>query len=238
MLFNGLHMLPNLKILVCGVVFGLLLFAVTGAGVMLPDSHTRIGKMPEVSRPMMRQVIADEPAQVQFQVMSAARRSEELERLRERAASEVASASADPESDFAKPGAAENSVGDNALADAGEVPSLEPTRAIGTESGTASISIQTPVAEMRTDAAAEIRTEAAPEGADAVQIAALPPTSAGADLSEHKPSLAKVPLPPLRPSVAMTIIHRRVLHRKHVVAPARSESFGQSLFQEPPSWAR
>ena len=35
--YNGLHMLPNLKILICGVVLGPLLFVVTGAGVLLPD---------------------------------------------------------------------------------------------------------------------------------------------------------------------------------------------------------
>src|SRR5262250_1363029 len=82
-------MLPNLKILVCAAVFAPLLFAVTGAGVLLPDSYTRVGEMPEIGRPMMQRMIVDEPAQAQFYVMTVARRSEELERLRELAALDV-----------------------------------------------------------------------------------------------------------------------------------------------------
>src|SRR5215467_659015 len=82
--FNGLHMLPNLKFLIGGVVFGLLLFAVTGAGVTLPDSYTRVGAPPEIGRPMMQGMIAGEPAKAQLYAMAASRRNEELQRLRER----------------------------------------------------------------------------------------------------------------------------------------------------------
>jgi hypothetical protein len=80
-------MLPNLRFLICGVLFCFLLFAVTGAGVMLPDARTRVGEMPEIGRPMMQQSMMDAPAQAQFYMMTAARRSDELERLREQATS-------------------------------------------------------------------------------------------------------------------------------------------------------
>lgn len=91
-------MLPNLKFLVCGILFCILLFAAAGAGVMLPDSRTRIGEMPEIGRPMMQRSMAEVPAQTQVQVyvMAAARRSDELERLREPA---VTPAVAAPEPD-------------------------------------------------------------------------------------------------------------------------------------------
>ncbi len=92
----GLHMLPNLKFMICGILFCVLLFAVTGAGLMLPDSRTRIGETPEIGRPMMQRSIADVPAQPQFYRMTVARRSDELAQLRERASAEIAAAPAQP----------------------------------------------------------------------------------------------------------------------------------------------
>jgi len=77
-------MLPNLKFLIGGVVFVLLLFAVTGASVTLPDSYTRVGSPPEIGRPMMQGMIAEEPAKAQFYATMVVRRNEELQRLRER----------------------------------------------------------------------------------------------------------------------------------------------------------
>jgi hypothetical protein len=83
---NGVPMLPNFKIVICGVILFVLLFAVTGAGIVTPQSYTRIGKMPEVSRSLMQRVIADEPGLAQFQRLTVTRRSEELSRLLELAA--------------------------------------------------------------------------------------------------------------------------------------------------------
>ncbi len=90
-------MLPNLTFMTCGILFCLLLFAVTGAGIMLPDSRTRIGEMPEIGRPMMQRSMADVPAQSQVYMMTVGRRSDELERLREGASEEIAAALAQPE---------------------------------------------------------------------------------------------------------------------------------------------
>jgi hypothetical protein len=80
---NGVPMLPNFKIVICGVILFVVLFAVTGAGVVTPQTYTRIGEMPEVGRPLMQRVIADEPGLAQFQRLTVTRRSEELSRLRE-----------------------------------------------------------------------------------------------------------------------------------------------------------
>jgi hypothetical protein len=73
------NMLPNFKIVIGGVLIFMLLFAVTGAGVVTPQIYTRIGAMPEIGRPMMQHVFADEAGLAQ------PHRSDEL-RLRELAA--------------------------------------------------------------------------------------------------------------------------------------------------------
>jgi len=58
------QMLPNFKIVIGGVLIFVLLFAVTGAGIVTPQTYTRIGAMPEIGRPLMQRVIADESAQL------------------------------------------------------------------------------------------------------------------------------------------------------------------------------
>ena len=231
---NGLHMLPNLKILICGVVVALLLFAVTGAGVLLPESYTRVGEMPEVGRPMMQRMIADAPAQAQLHILTLARRGEELDRLRERAAIEVASvfAPAQPEPDLLTPAVIENLTTDGVSATDAATPALQPSGAMGTVSGTASGVVQLSPAPSRTDEtpdAALPTADAAP-----VQVAALPPTSADTEPEETWPRLLKVPLPPVRPSARTSGVHRRAFHRKPRVAQASFDTFGQSLFGQPP----
>jgi hypothetical protein len=67
-------MLPNFKIVIGGILIFVLLFAVTGAGVVTPQTYTRVGAMPEVGRPMMQRVIADESAQLSTSL----RRGDEL----------------------------------------------------------------------------------------------------------------------------------------------------------------
>jgi len=63
----------------------------SGAGVVLPDSYTRVGEMPQISRPMMQRMITEEPAQVQLHRLGLTRRTEELEALRARAVVELTS---------------------------------------------------------------------------------------------------------------------------------------------------
>jgi len=223
-------MLPNLKILICGAVFAPLLFAVTGAGVVLPDSYTRVGEMPEIGRPMMQRMIADEPAQTQFYIMTVARRSEELERLRELAVLEVipAVAAAQPDLDLVKPAVIENPVSDSILATDVMAPTPRPTGAMGIVSETAAGSVHLRPAEIRAEA---------PDDTDLMQLAALLPTPAD-DLSGRAPVLLKVPLPPLRPTARTGGIHRRVLQRKPWAAPAPSDTLSQSLLLRSPTLPR
>jgi hypothetical protein len=231
---NGLHMLPNLKILICGVVFGLLLFAVTGAGVLLPDSNTRVGEMPQISRPMMQRMIADEPSQAQFHTMMVARRGGELERLRERAALEVASAfePTQPDSDLPKPAVIDNPVSDEILAIDVTAPIPQPSEALRVASVTASGARQVVPTEIETDVASD-EAKLVQFATNPVQVAALPPTPADLAPPERTPSSLMIPLPPLRPTAKLSNIHRRVLHRIHWAAQAPPDTFGQSLFARP-----
>jgi hypothetical protein len=74
-------MLPNFKIVIGGILVFVLLFAVTGAGVVAPQTYTRVGAMPEIGRPLMQRVIPDESALLSTSL----RRGDEL-RLHELAA--------------------------------------------------------------------------------------------------------------------------------------------------------
>lgn len=221
-------MLPNLKILICGIVFGLLLFAITGAGVMLPDSYSRVGEVPQIGRPMMQRMIADEPAQAQFYTMTVARRSEELERLRERAVLEVVLAPGQPETDLPKPAVVENPVSEGIVATDEDVPASQPSKApkVGADAAPDSLQIRP----------TDVRTDASSDEPEPLQVATLPPLSPDTDVVEQAPSLAKIPLPPLRPTARINSIHRRSLHRPHRVAQAEPDTyaFGQNLFLRPP----
>jgi hypothetical protein len=208
-------MLPNLKFLVCGVVFGLLLFAATGAGVMLPDSHTRVGEMPEIGRPMMRRVIAEEPALAQFYT---ARRCEELERLREPGSLVLASAPTRTKPGLVKPTVVANRSSDGVSAEDVEAPVSQRTGARRIMSKTASGSVPVPHPEIGSDV---MRNELD-------RIAALPPSADG-DLNAPPPRLIVVPLPHLRRFARIHNIHRRMFHRKHRVAQAPYNTLGQVL---------
>jgi hypothetical protein len=76
-------MLPNFTIVVCGAVLTVIMLAVTGSGLITPETRTRIGEMPEVGRPMMQRMITEEAGRTQFAVLDLSRRVEELGRLRD-----------------------------------------------------------------------------------------------------------------------------------------------------------
>jgi hypothetical protein len=76
-------MLPNFTVVICGAVLTVIMLAVTGSGLIAPETRTRIGEMPEVGRPMMQRMIAEQAGQAQFAVMDLSRRAEELGRLRD-----------------------------------------------------------------------------------------------------------------------------------------------------------
>jgi hypothetical protein len=212
---NGLHMLPNLKFLFCGVVFGLLLFAVTGAGVMLPDSPSRVGEMPEIGRPMIQQAIAEEPAPAQFYAMTLVRRSEELERLRERASPEGASASAPKGPNLPKPTVTPNPGADGAFAEDVEAPIARRDRASIMSGAVHGVQI----------APAEARRDARPDDTDTAQIATSQRIFGHRNRGAFTSRLARVPIPPVRRSGRTLNIHRRAFHRKHRVAQAHYGTF-------------
>jgi hypothetical protein len=229
---TGLHMLPNLKFLVCGILFCVLLFAAAGAGVMLPDSRTRIGEMPEIGRPMMQRSMADVPAQAQVYMMTAARRSDELEQLREPAAATP------PEPDLLKPDLpkADLPKPDPANADAVQQdwpkpdvvaaattdgarvvnPAVNP--APGTSPGEAATSIHPPAAPP--DPPAETRRDdSTDEARPPQQVAALAPAAEpAAEERTPVPRYVNVPLPLPRPAV-FNREHAHMLHHRRRVAP-------------------
>jgi hypothetical protein len=246
---SGPHMLPNLKIVICAVMFAVIAFAVTGAGVHLPETYTRIGEMPEIGRPMMQRMITDEPGQAQFHILTLTRRGEELDRLRERAALEVVPtfAPANPEPAVLKPAVIEIPDPDALVATVAvaATPALQPSGAKGTAQGNAAATASGPVqAQPATPdpdgaPAATLPDAILPDailptmaaGVDPVQIAALPPT-ADARPPDPPPS-PRVRVPHLRPA-DKAAAPRRSFHRVHRFARAQPPSVvGQGLFGQP-----
>jgi hypothetical protein len=126
-----MQMLPNLKFLVCGILFCVLLFAAAGAGVTLPESRTHVGEIPEVGRPMLQQSMAEAPPRMQAYMMMVLRRGDETERLREQVSGAIAASlpPGQPEVDAAgetalRPGV--QSHGNDRPDDAPEVVTLAP----------------------------------------------------------------------------------------------------------------
>jgi hypothetical protein len=83
-------MLPNIKVVICGIILAVILFVATGFGIVTPETYTRIGEMPKVGQPMMQQMMTGEPAQAQYHTLAATRRNEELGWLHEQMALVVA----------------------------------------------------------------------------------------------------------------------------------------------------
>lgn len=76
-------MLPNFTIVICGAILTVMMLAVTGSGLITPETRTRIGEMPEVGRPMMQRMISEPAGQAQFAALELSRRAEEIGRLRD-----------------------------------------------------------------------------------------------------------------------------------------------------------
>ena len=211
-------MLPNLKFLICGILFCVLLFVVTGAGVMLPDSRTHIGEMPEIGRPMMQRSMADVPAQAQVYVMTA-RRNDELEWLREPAPAQTEpdSTKADqPNPGQPNPGSPKPDLVATVTPDGPQTanPAATANGAAG-EDGAMSV----PVPPAAAAPPAEARSDDQPnEAVPLPQVVALAPASA-----EDSPAIRRfvdVPLPPPRPADLSGLHgHTRIFHRRHHALP-------------------
>jgi hypothetical protein len=255
------HMLPNFKIVIGGVLIFVLLFAVTGAGVVTPQIYTRVGAMPEIGRPMMQRVIGDEPALAQLP--SSTRRGDEL-RLRELATlAAVLEPPAAPSQD--EPAVNERTVEERsemavevatieaALASAASPPSgprliAQPSRAanaIGEPVATTALTAPAAPEEAARPIAAALTTEAVTDAdrteppADGPPQArpAARPGAASADLTKpsggNHSTNAGVPK---RSHRAAALTRKHAAHRVRQPAPAPTPNpafnlFGQSSFQ-------
>lgn len=208
-------MLPNFKYLICGLVLGLLLFAAAGAGAVLPDSHTRVGEMPEIGRPMMLRAIAEEPATAQFHMMAVVRRARELERLRLLALFESVS-------ERTEPGLPTTAILVHPVP--GSVLVEDVKAQVSQRTGAAEIMPETALGSVQVPRP-EIGSDVGPREVDRAQPAVLPPS---ADAALNTP--APVAKTPSRPTVGIRVIHKRAPHRRHRVVQAPYASFGQRLF--------
>jgi hypothetical protein len=231
-------MLPNLKLLVCGILFCFLLFAAAGTGVMLPDARTHVGEMPEIGRPMMQRSMAEAPAQAGIYMMAAARRSDEPERLGELAPMDTVAPSP-PEPDSGKPELSKSlSKPDLVRPDLPAPDSESREMSEGTPIASPALAgspgadgvptaqtatlaplqmpnqpLQVPVV-VAPPPAADTRTDVRVEAGSPQVVALALPT---VEDSEPVRRLAKVPLPPPRPALLLRQ-HVRVFHRRHRVA--------------------
>ena len=76
-------MLPNFTIVICGAILTVMMLAVTGSGLVTPETRTRIGETPEIGRPMVQRMIPEQAGQAQFAALDLSRRAEEIGRLRD-----------------------------------------------------------------------------------------------------------------------------------------------------------
>jgi hypothetical protein len=76
-------MLPNFTIVICGAILTVMMLAMTGSGLVTPETRTRIGEMPEIGRPMVQRMIPEQAGQAQFAALDLSRRAEEIGRLRD-----------------------------------------------------------------------------------------------------------------------------------------------------------
>jgi hypothetical protein len=223
-------MLPDLRFLICGVLFCFLLFAVSGAGVRLPDARTRIGETPEIGRAMMQRSIVEAPAPARYYIATAARHAGEPE-ARELAGPKAAPTQPepDPPPDFQNP------------AVAAEPESAAPD---SVPHGLTAEDAEAPIPVLPSAVAHDERTAEAA----GPQVAALEPPSPekppsfpaqlAADGSESVPRFAKVPLPLPRPAFFDFRRRAHLFHRRRrVVAVVRDPPAQTAPAQSAPGQA-
>jgi hypothetical protein len=228
-------MLPSLKIVIGAIVFAVLLFAVTGTGVVIPDTYTRIGEAPEIGRPMMQRMVTDEPGQAQFMALSLTRRAGELDRLRERTTFEIEAATlrAVEEVETVKAAVIVDPEPEIAPAAIPAIPALQPSGAMGTAISTDETDAPKPVAKPAEppDAPPPAVEPTQPVAAPA-RIAALPaPTEVKPPAPETTP-ITQVKSSPLRRIAKASAPHRRTFHRARLARSTgvQAGGFGQSWY--------
>jgi len=232
-------MLPNYKIMIGAFLLSVILFAMTGVGIVMPETYTRIGEMPEVSRPMMQRMITDEPEQARFRILNLVRRSEELGRLRQLALLDVPELTA-----TAQPLPVEPAMVEKSEPDAVTAPTLMTVKIATAPTGSSTAepveapSIAdvaagpTPSADLRSDEALGTATAGGAGPSEAPMVAALPATPPD-DVAPTAPiTNGKIRIPRVRPA-ARASIRRRPAPRTHHIARAPSIQpglFGQTAF--------
>jgi hypothetical protein len=232
-------MLPSYKIVIGAFLLSVVLFAMTGVGIVVPETYTRIGEMPEVGRPMMQRMVTDEPEQARFHILNLARRSEELGRLRQLALLDVSEPMA-VKPILVEPIPVEPAVVEKSEPDAVTAPKLaiaksSPASAIvppDLPSIADIIDGQAPTSGLRPDGALGTETEGEAGPGEAPTVAAL--SAPSDDVATTAPvAIGKIRIPRNRPAVRASI-RRRSVSRTHRVARAPSAQpglFGQSAFQ-------
>jgi hypothetical protein len=205
-------MLPSFRIVIGAVFLCAILFAMSGAGVVMPETRTRFGEVPEVGRPMMTRIIADEPAQAQFRRLNMARRAEQLEELRARTVLELAAQGA-PAADTAvvvaanvaaenpDHGAVAAPIAAGAIPNLGEPLALRPDGALGSALPGNPIVTAMPAAPV---APAVVRDD---DPTVEAAVAELEPAAPG-----EPPTIGAVWLPRVRP-IETSPAPRRAVHR-------------------------
>jgi hypothetical protein len=233
---NGPQMLPNFKVVICAIMFAVLLFAVTGAGVVIPETYTRVGEMPEVGRPMMQRMITDEPGQTQFHTLSLTRRSGELDRLRARTFVEIETVSARTneaevvkQADVVKQSDIESP--EPEIATVVAAPALLPSGAMGTVAAAPPRPADAEPPPAKSDEPPE--TAPPTPATEPLQLAAAPPITVNAKPLEPLPS-TQAKVSPLRRIAKASALHRKSFHRSRLVRTHPTQtSFGQSWFSQP-----
>jgi hypothetical protein len=228
-------MLPNFKVVICAIMFAVLLFAVTGAGVVIPDTYTRVGEMPEVGRPMMQRMITDEPGQAQFYTLSLTRRGGELDGLRERTVVEIETVSARTnEADIVKQAEivqqAPVEIPQPEIAMTVAAPTLQPSGAMGTVAAAPPRPADAEQPPAKSDEPPEATPPTPTVGP--LRVSAVAPVAANGK-PESPPSPPAKASPPRRVAKASTP-HKKSFHRLRLVrTQSKQTNFGQNWYAQP-----
>lgn len=71
-------MIPNLNVVICGILLSVVVLAATGAGIITPETYKRIGETSQAGPPMTQRLATNEAARVPFSAAVAPHRSEEI----------------------------------------------------------------------------------------------------------------------------------------------------------------
>jgi hypothetical protein len=197
---NRLHaaetMLPSLRIILAAVIAACAAVLTLSAGFLgSRDQAGNLSGVPDLSRPLVRQAIVEEPEWQQVQVLAYSRRADELQRLRELPVTPVRAVVEYAEQAQARAAEAASAAAAPTVAPV-EAPAAEPAAAPAATSEPATIVATAPAAIAPTDTPRE-------PAADSPAVAAAPP----ADTPPPVPAIAAAPVanPPTDTTAATAV---------------------------------